>query len=160
MSSDKRRILLFAAAAVVLIAAVGGALAFLMRDDGSDANFFALATPRTCGLEISVADAHFAAHIGASVPLTPRAKFAIVTLAVRNNGSDRIILDALRFTMSEPNVSPKPPQAVSGAGSPLPGVIESGESVTGSLVFDVGAAAGAAKLVYDDGCAHQEWLVP
>lgn len=152
-------------AAVVIVAAAGVAAYWLLgRDSGEDvAAFFTLPTPTVCesgALAISASNGHFAAFAEGRELAESGDKFLIADISVRNDGSVVAPVSENSFYLTEhPGQRHQAAVLKAGAAS-LSANLGPGGTASARLAFSVPASVGAAKLVYDDGCAHQEWLVP
>ncbi|MHB8377639.1 MAG: DUF4352 domain-containing protein [Dehalococcoidia bacterium] len=147
--------------------AVAAALFFGIRalnDRDSDAHiaaFFAVPTKTTCGtsaLDLALERAGFAASYGGHAP-SGGGKFLVATLTVTNRGGGEERGLAARFVLRELSGRAHHAEA-SSDGVAAWGALAAGAAARGSLAFAVPLTLGAAKLVYDDGCTHQEWVVP
>ncbi len=148
---------------------LAGALAFagywlFLRDGGEDvAAFFALPTPTICGageLAIEATDAHFAAFTEGRAPARQGDKFLLVSISVTNRGKSAQVIEERHFSVTDRPGRSYGPAGLPGRSTRLAGSLGPGETVSDEAAFGVPAAVGAAKLVYDDGCTHQEWLAP
>lgn len=152
-------------AVVVLVAAAGGVAWWLLgRDSGEDvAAFFTLPTPTVCesgALAITASNGHFAAFTDGRELAETGDKFLVADVAVRNDGSAAVPVSENAFYLTEPPGDMHPPAALKSGARSLSANLAPGAEATGTLAFSVPASVGAAKLVFDDGCTHQEWLVP
>ncbi len=152
-------------AAVVLVVAAGGAAYWLFgRDSGDDvAAFFTLPTPTVCesgALAITAADGHFAAFTEGRELAQSGDKFLVASISVRNDGSAAMPVSEEHLYLTERPGQTHRPAALKGGAVALSATLEPGATASGVVAFSVSAPVGAAKLVYDDGCTHQEWLVP
>lgn len=152
-------------AAVLLAGAIALAGYWLfLRDSGDDvAAFFALPTPTVCGageLAIEATDAHFAAFTEGQAPPRQGDKFLLVSVSVKNRGASTQSMVEGHFRVTDRPGRSYGPTALAGRTARLSGRIAPGETASDVVAFGVPTAVHAAKLVYDDGCTHQEWLVP
>jgi hypothetical protein len=156
--------MLVLAIAFVALAVVGAALWLWLRDDDRDgADFFLLPTAVTCAgreLRIELEDASYTAHFEDEAPAISGNKYLVADLRVTNQAAVPLGLSLDAFTILEPPDGEFPVARTAGdiaGGRPdLP----SGSGLSGQLLFSVPREMAAGKLVYDDGCAHEEWLVP
>ena len=152
------------AAAVILVVAVAGAFTIYAiagrgHDDESRLRaFFTLPTPTRCGaadaVDISVGDRHFAAFVEGDIA-SKEGKFLLVTLTAAGERLPSRAALASRFVLAEPSGKRYVPIAAGTADQAAPSSPRQQE-----LVFDVPLTLSAAKLILDDGCAHQEWIAP
>ena len=146
------------------MAAAGSAYWLRARGDSGDVTaFFTLPTPRVCEagvLAITASDGHFAAFTDGRVLAESGDKFLVATVTLRNGGSTAVPVSEDDFYLTERPGKEHPPAALADAATKLAASLEPGASLSGLLAFSVPPSVGAAKLVYDDGCIHQEWLVP
>lgn len=152
-----------AAGVAVAVLAGAGALWLARRDSGDDvARFFTLATPAVCHtgeLSIAVNDARFAAFLPGKQPINGGDKFLRVDVSIKNNGGTARAIDAAHFMLSEQSGGSYTETSDAGE-TGITSTLEPGETASGPVVFSIPASIGAAKLVYDDGCTRQEWVVP
>lgn len=141
----------------VAIAAAAAFGVYRLRSGSGDAHlraFFALPTRSSCSTSapsITVEGSRFSAFVpGRGDVKSVRGKFLIVRYSAPGAAAASL---AGHFVLAE---------ASGTRYQPLAGV-ESAPATpsTGSeLVFDVPQDLGAAKLLFDDGCTHQEWIAP
>jgi hypothetical protein len=152
-------------AAILLAAAVGvGSWWLLGRDSGDDvAAFFTLPTPTVCesgALSVDVSNAHFAAFSPGRVLAETSDKFLVADIAVRNDGAAVATVSEDNFFLTERPGEQRSPAALVPSAKTLSAALDPGATLSGTLAFSVPPSLGAAKLLFDDGCSHQEWLVP
>lgn len=156
-----RLLLALAGIGVIAVAAFFGVRALVGGTSGPDvAAFFRAATPRPCAgarLTLSVSNASFAASRNGSAPASG-GKFLIVDLAATGTADRERALVPQDFSLLDVEGRRYSLDPVSDAvWTPAPDATASSGAV---LAFGVPRDLGAAKLVYDDGCARQEWVVP
>lgn len=141
------------AAAVYGVAALRGG-----SDDSRMRAFFTLPTRTSCGagdLAISVEDTHFAAFVAGGGLTSKQGKFLIVRFTISGGAPGTALHPATDFVLAEASGRRYAP-VIEPRGAPAtPGLMAAQE-----LLFDVPQTFGAAKLVFDDGCGHREWIVP
>jgi hypothetical protein len=131
------------------------------RDDSASARaFFAPATPSSCTTDnwnLTVR-AHFSAFVAGSSIKSKEGKFLVAVIDVRNRGGSDQFITPDDFKLVVPSGKAYP-QILNEADPPWPTAVTS-DSFRSELVFDIPLVFGAGKLVFDSGCAHQEWIVP
>jgi hypothetical protein len=148
----------FALAGVVAVAAVAAAVAALqLRGGGDDARlraFFTLPTRSSCDATsppITVETSRFAAFVPDQPGLrSQQGKFLIVAYSV--SGAAAAAMSG-HFILAAPSGDRYRPLAASPGPTPA-------DPATAELLFDVPQDLAAAKLVFDDGCTHAEWITP
>jgi hypothetical protein len=153
-----RKRVVFAAIAVIGLSAAITAVAVSQFRGGDDDTrlraFFTLPTRSSCDASsptITVDSAHFSAFVPDSAGRrSKQGKFLIVTYTTP--GSDAAQLSG-HFILAVPPGDHYQPLSASSPSTPT-------ASSATELVFDVPQDLGAAKLVFDDGCSHEEWLAP
>ncbi len=146
-----RKKLLFAG--IVTAAIVGAAIVIALRvrggsDDSRLRAFFELPTPSSCDASaaaISVESSHFSAFVPGSSVSSTRGKFLIVVYSAPNDPPPDLTDHVVVVESSGDQYSPLPSSA---------------DVPAQELVFDVPTDLTAAKLIFDDGCTHQEWIAP
>ncbi|MDE3096925.1 MAG: DUF4352 domain-containing protein [Chloroflexota bacterium] len=155
------------ALAAVAALVAGAALFFGIRalvdrgDHGGVAAFFAVPTRTICGagtLDLALDRAGFAASYRGRPP-SAGGKFLVATLTIVNHGAGEARGLAAHFALREPSGRAYAPDAASD-GIAAWRALAPAANAQGSLAFAVPLTLGAAKLVYDDGCTHQEWVTP
>jgi hypothetical protein len=150
---------------ILLAAAIGGVAYWLLgRDDGEDvAAFFTLPTPTVCesgALTITATDGHFAAFTAGRELNESGDKFLLADISLRNDGSAPVRVSEESLYLTERPGEVRRAAALKPGAAPLAVDLAPGDTASGTVAFSIPADVGAAKLVYDDGCTHQEWLVP
>jgi len=148
------------AAAVILLGLLGAATTIIVwrfRGENDEARlraFFTLPTRSSCdgtAPAISVRDSRFSAFVPGLPGLeSKRGRFLIVDYEVAEGDAAAL---AGRFALVSPSGDRYAPldAVIPATLATPPGTV---------LLFDVPLDLGAAKLVFDDGCSHEEWLAP
>jgi hypothetical protein len=146
-----------AAAAVVTLAVAAVAAALQLRGGGDDARlraFLTLPTRSSCDASsppITVETSRFAAFVPDQPGLrSEQGKFLIVAYTVSGAAAAAI---SDHFILAAPSGDRYRPRAASPGPTPA-------DPATAELLFDVPLDLAAAKLVFDDGCTHAEWITP
>ena len=135
----------------VTVAAAATFAVLRLRGDDRDAAlraFFDLPTPSSCDASaaaISVESSHFSAFVPGSSVSSTRGKFLIVVYSAPNDPPPDLTDHVVVVESSGDQYSPLPSSA---------------DVPAQELVFDVPTDLTAAKLIFDDGCTHQEWIAP
>ena len=159
-----RRFIVPIGAVVVATAVLAGIFvaAVALRSDDEEARtraFFTLPTPSSCAgsdLEIVVDDRHFSAFVPGSGLRSVLGKFLLVNFAASGSALPSPTELAGRFILGEASGRRYTPVAEPGGATPLAAASPRQQQ----LIFDVPLALSAAKLTFDDGCTHQEWIAP
>ncbi len=145
---DRRAIWLVAIAVVVAVGAIVVASRLSGGDGADEASFFAEATAVTCNgspAGITVDGARFAAFSG-DLTAGGSDKLALVDIRDANTRTGDALLQS--FTLAEPDETFTLERV---------DLMSDGRY---TLAFRVPKGSGAFKLVFDDGCAREEWLIP
>ncbi len=177
MKLSRQQILILVGAAMIAVVAAVVTAYFVTRDDGAPAtqsasvrtprptdtavptDFFIASTERPCTdsmLDISLNGARFAAFVAGAPPAPRGSKYAVIDITLSNRGTAPLQFDVAHFAMAD--APGRRYDAVPAA--PISPEIGPAQPVSGQLLFSIPSTAGAEKLSYDDGCLHQEWIVP
>ena len=159
-----RRFTILIGAVVVVGCAVLGIVAAVVALRGDDEEsrtraFFTLPTPSSCAdsdLQVSIDDSHFSAFVPGSRLGSTQGRFLLVKFTASGTALPPATELAGRFILAEASGRRYTPVDESHGATPETGTSPRQQQ----LIFDVPQALSAAKLMFDDGCVHQEWISP
>ncbi len=144
---------------VVAAAVVGARVIIDHNGEPGAAAFFAVPSARACpaaALDLSLTSAVFAASVHGSGPASG-GKFLVATLRAVNHASQPHpdLTRDLRLTDINGHV-----YKVEGAPPANWAPLAATATAEGDAAFGIPLELAAAKLIFDDGCTHDEWVVP
>ena len=108
---------------------------------------------------ITLTDSMFAERVGISLPATTGDKFLLVSLSASTN-TDTPIDGEQELKALDANDRSYSQVLVYDSTEEFKGVAKAGAPLVGKIAFEVPPATQRVKLVFDNGCQHNEWTAP